>query len=232
MNAEKEIIHCDSLLRDEWFNSYGQADIDFIYDGATDPFRWITSRWRIMCLLKEAHGGGIWNHAEEIKNCNGLLRVGGSANQAVHYRMVEWLYAIESTLEQKSIDVENDRSQNYPGARETMLRSAWVNIKKADGVPYSNNNNLHQVIKRDAPFLRRQIEMLNPRLILCGKTFDIVKDELFQGCERIPNTEFSYHQDGRRIILDYIHPGRKARDSYKLLIEEVKRIRQAGMLQL
>ena len=222
--TENEFRQRDLLLREEWFNSYGKLDADFIYDGATNPALWIASRWRIMCLLKEAHGGGCWNHAEAINEHNGLLRVGGTANQATHNRMVEWLYAIESTLEQKPADVENDRTRNYTEARETMMRSAWVNIKKSDGVAYSNNNDLHQVLKRDAPFLRRQIELLSPRFILCGRTFGIVKDELFPNCERIPNTKFSYRQGQGRIIFDYYHPARQSRESYKDFVEEVKKL--------
>ena len=37
MNAEEELVHCDTLLKEVWFKSYGQPEIDFIYDGAPDP---------------------------------------------------------------------------------------------------------------------------------------------------------------------------------------------------
>ena len=39
-----------------------------------------------------------------------------------------------------SFTVEADIFESYPAARRTMLRSAWVNIKKADGIAYSNRS--------------------------------------------------------------------------------------------
>ncbi len=217
-------------MREEWFNSYKNPDIDFIYDGATDPTLWIESRWRIMCLLKEAHGGGKWNHAEAIKEADGLLRVGGTANQATHYRMIEWLHAIECTLDQADPNIEKDRKEDYREARKTMLRSAWVNIKKANGVATSDYDDLNHVVKKDARFLRQQIDLLSPRLILCGNTFGLVKDELFPGYKRIPGADCSYHQGQDRIMIDYWHPARKSKDSWKPLVEEIRSIRKAGFL--
>lgn len=231
MMTTAEMVHNDSALRSEWFHSYENDEIDFIYDGATDPAQWHESPWRIMCLLKEAHGGGVWNHAEAIRKDGGLLRVGGSANQSVHYRMVEWFAAIESTLAGAPLDVEADREQDYAQCRETMLRSAWVNIKKVDGLPYSNASDLHAVTVRDARFLTRQIELLNPRVILCGATFEIVRDTLFPEAEPIAGTEFSYLSKQGIVLIEYGHPGRKTRESYQPLIEEVQRIQAAGYLR-
>jgi len=221
----QEFIEADRALRDDWFASYGQPDIDFIYDGATDPEKWLSSPWRIMCLLKEAHGGGQWNHAGAILKHKGLLRVGGTANQAIHYRMIEWISAIEATLMGTPCDVEGDRLLDYPRARLTMLRSAWVNIKKANGLPYSDGGDLYTVAKRDAAYLRRQMALLDPRIVLCGYTFGIVRDMLFPDAERINGTEFSHRTHGGRIILDYYHPGRKSRESYRQLVAEVEKVR-------
>lgn len=226
-----EMIHNDSVLQSEWFSSYESGDIDFIYDGATDPQKWLESPWRIMCLLKEAHGGGRWNHADAIRKDHGLLKTGGTANQAVHNRMVEWLSVIESNLDDNCFDVEADRNQGHPRGRDTMLRSAWVNIKKADGLPYSNAADLHAVAMRDADFLKRQIDLLKPRVILCGATFGIVRDILFPDSEPIKWTQFSYLSHTGIVLIDYVHPARKARESYRALECEVARIQLAGFLR-
>jgi hypothetical protein len=100
-----------------------------------------------------------------------------------------------------------------------------VNIKKADGVPYSDGGDLYAVAKRDAAFLRRQMALLNPKIVLCGSTFGIVRDVLFPDAQRITGTDFSYRTHGGRIILDHNHPSRKERDSYKKLIAEVEKFR-------
>lgn len=219
-----DLKEADEQLRAEWFASYANPKIDFIYDGATYPTQWLSSPWRIMCLLKEAHGGGQWNHAKGIYNDNGLLRVGGSANQALHYRMVEWLYAVESTLMGAPFNIDSDRAEDYKHARITMLRSAWVNIKKANGVAYSDNNDLRAVVKRDADFLKRQLKLLSPRIIVCGRTFGLVRDTLFPASQKITGAAFSYSTADGVIIMDYYHPARKPRYSYWQLAEEIKRI--------
>jgi len=219
-----EFKSLDRNIEHEWFASYDNPEIGFIYDGAIYPESWLESPLRIMCLLKEAHGGGQWNLAEGIFKDEGLLRVGGTANQAVHYRMVEWLYAFESMIMGLSFNVEADRSENYPAARRTMLRSAWVNIKKADGIAYSNNCNLREVVMRDGYFLRRQIDLLAPRFVICGYTYGTVQDVLFPGAQKIAGTEFSYSTSDGLVVVDFYHPGRKALESYRLLAEEAARI--------
>jgi hypothetical protein len=225
-----DFIEADRKLHAEWFASYGDADIDFIHDGATESERWLSSPWRIMCLLKEAHGGGQWNHADAILKDDGLLRVGGTANQAIHYRMVEWIYAVEATLTGAPFSIESDRSDNYRGARATMLRSAWVNIKKANGIAYSNNSDLNAVVRRDGDYLRRQVSLLAPKIVLCGYTFGLVRESLFPDAAKISDTEFSYCTANGVIIIDYYHPGRKSRESYVPLVEEVSRIMAAWPL--
>lgn len=111
-----------------------------------------------------------------------------------------------------------------------MLRSAWVNLKKANGVAYSDHDDLCSVVKRDAEFLRRQIALLDPRIIMCGYTFGIVRGVLFPDARKIDGTDFSYFTTEGRLVLDYYHPGRKSLESYAPLIAELKRI-QARLLQ-
>jgi len=210
-------------LWQDWLGSY----TSFIFDGPTNPEEWFHSKYRILCLMKEAHGGGVWNHAKGIRECKGLMKVSGSANQATHYRVVEWLYSLESTLEGKKVSIEEERRSNYPNCRNTMLRSAWVNIKKADGISTSRYNNLVDVVKRDGQFLIRQINLMAPRIILCCGTFSIVKNLLFPNVQKMPDTERTYCCD-QYLVVDYRHPGRAAKVSYIPLIEEANRIRNSN----
>ena len=215
-------------LHEEWHRSYDDCD-GFIFDGATDPELWLNGKERILCFLKEAHGGGIWNHADAIRDCGGLLRVGWPANQATHYRILEWLYAITSSLGEKPLDVESDRSSGYPEGKAIMLRSSWINIKKAKGISSSSAHNLRGVVEKDLLFLKRQLELLSPRLILCCGTFSLMCDLLFPSHEKIPGTTCSY-KSGDLVVIDYRHPARASRESYIPLIEETKRIKMAGLL--
>lgn len=227
-------IKANDALYEEWFAFYGgqAGDNHFIYDGATDPAQWLASPWKIMCLLREAHGGGVWNHAERIKECGGMLLVGSNANPATHHRVLEWLYAIESTLNRQPLDMENERRNDYPNARQTMMRSAWVNIKKANGVSSSSSKDLSQVVRRDAVFLRRQIDLLRPKIILTGNIYGIVRGELFPDSQHADGTAsgFSFQQSNGRIIMDYFHPTRQSKESYKEIIREVESIQRMGLL--
>ena len=216
-------------LREEWRRSYGDGPVDFICDGPPDPTLWFNGSERILCLLKEAHGGGEWDQAEAIRNHGGLLRVGGTASQATQNRVVEWLYAIDGALNGKRVDIGADRCAGYPEARAIMLRSAWINIKKANGVSKSDVQDLRGVVDRDIRFLRRQFELLSPCIVLCCRTFNLVKDLLFPGLQKIDGAKFSY-RSGSVVIIDYMHPARAPRKTYEPLIEEIERIKKAGAL--
>ena len=228
MNNLQQFLAENAKLREEWHRSYANCG-DFIFDGPTDPNGWFKGKERILCVLKEAHGGSVWDHAEEIRKDGGLLRVGGTANQATHNRMVEWLYAIDCSLNDKHMDVEADRGSDYPEGRAIMLRSAWINIKKANGVSHSNANDLRCIAERDLRFLSRQIELLSPHIILCCGTFSLVGDLLFPDHQKIRGTTCSY-QSGNLVIIEYRHPLYARRESYEDLFAEMERIKRAGIL--
>jgi len=216
-----------SELKAEWDSSYNNPS-DFIFDGATDDDLWFKSKWRLMVLLKEAHGGGRWDHNLGIKKDNGLFRVGGTANQATHYRVLEWLYSFESELDGKPYDVDYERNNDYTNARQTMLHSAWVNIKKADGNPNSAPQDLFQVIRRDTSFLRRQIDLLSPKVVICCGTFGFVKDALFANTRRIDGTNACYATNDV-IVVDFRHPARASRESYMDLAKEAHSLHLTGL---
>lgn len=232
LHTAAELLSEDLELESEWFASYGDETIDFIYDGPTDYEAWIRNPLRILCLFKEAFGGGRWNHAHAIKQDNGLFRVSGGANQAMHYRTIEWLYALEKAILGEPFDVDHERANDYPAAREVMLRSAWVNIKKANGLSKSNYANLSEVLVRDHAFLAKQIELLNPKIVLCGNTFSVAKPFLFADAERIAGTDFSHITPSGVIVIDAYHPGRKPKESYLSIVSEARKILGSGALSV
>ena len=58
-------------MREEWCLSYGDCE-SFIGDGPIDPERWFNKGDRILCLLKEPHGGDHWDLAVNIREHGGL----------------------------------------------------------------------------------------------------------------------------------------------------------------
>jgi hypothetical protein len=189
-------------------------------DGATDLSLWVAESVRILVLLKEAYGGDQWDHADGIRKDKGLMKVGGSANPAVQYRAAEWLLAISSSLSGAPFDVELERTYDFKNCRSVMMRSAWVNIKKAEGIAYSNAKDLDAVIERDGKFLARQIKLLEPTIVLCGGTFELVMKHLFTTAVKMPKTNFTF-LSGSVKILNYRHPARASRDTCQDLFNEV-----------
>lgn len=229
MNKLDTFISDDVKLNEDWRQSYGPNYENFIYDGAIDPSLWLASKTRILCILKEAHGNGHWNYAETTRNNGGLLRVKRPASQATQNRMVEWVYALDGSLSQEGADVEEDRRNGYKAAKSVMLRSALINIKKADGVSRSSAKNLHAVANRDAVFIKRQIKLLSPTIILCCGTFPFIARSILPDHSAIRGTQFSFQSEGLPIIA-VRHPGFASLQSYKPLAEEVMRIKSSGFL--
>ena len=200
----------------------------FVWDGIVDYAQWLENDTKLMFLFKEAfskNGETEWNIATEgIAAHGGIFYVGNQANQAMQYRVAEWAYAVESAMNgKKELKHQDATANNRENSRKAMLKSAWVNIRKIDGVARSNDKVLASIAQRDKHLLSEQIDLINPNIILCGGTFGIVEGTLFQNAERIKETEFCYEWNGR-LIIKFRHPGRAAITTFLTIFEDLNRI--------
>ena len=104
----------------------------------------------------------------------------------------------------------SEQAYNEESIRENehalVKQIAVVNTKKSDGLRNSDDNDLMKYAKEDKKELKQELEIINPDIIVCGHTFDMLKqvlgDEL--DVENTCETLYGFWKD--KLIINYYHP--------------------------
>lgn len=178
-----------------WSNEPHHHGRVFVSDGAIDPTLWRQAPRRIAFLLKEAYGGvASWDIRREIREVWG-------SNLSVTLRNSAYLafaghYASGTNLREIP-------SEHFEAARQSLLASALINIKKSGGTSNSDERDIENNLHRDAAFIHEQIEILNPEIIVCGGTWYCAKNLW-------PDARYVYDMvwtSRERYFIDFWHPG-------------------------
>ena len=171
-----------------------------IIDGAVNPERYDN----ILFLLKEAYTD---NKSETWDICDWL---NADVKYALWNRVAEWAWGIRNT----TIDaVAPYRELTQAEKSEAIQSIALVNIKKIYGKPTSDESELDAYAASNQKLLRREIEILQPNIIVCGYTGRYLKAifgcDFNKGRKRCDN--LYYHVDLSEkltdvTVLDYYHP--------------------------
>jgi hypothetical protein len=210
MNKEEYEKESKKLLN-KWKQLDHHKNKGFVSDGIVDFDEWEKADQKILVVLKEAYGDKKqWkltdligdDDREKIKNYP-------------HYKMLsKWLYVLHNTTHDKlpeSIeDIDPDLADSY------LLSCAVINIKKSSGKSTSNNNEIYDYAVQDKDFLKKQIDLINPQIVLCGYT----ASSLLSGVYDLDDYNQYYFSDycisfEGRTFIDFWHPSMKnGREEY------------------
>lgn len=176
---------------------YADRKSFLISDGVVDTEHYAG----ILFFLKEAYSReqvfGEWDLAK------GLADTGP---WGMWHHVAKWTYGLLNTDETcvaPFCDINWDM-------RNAMLRKiAVVNVKKVNGASTSENEDLEQYVKNNEDALRKEIVHVKPKIIICGGTFNFLKDifgmQISRSCDNL-----YYWMDlgmGEKVlVLDYYHP--------------------------
>lgn len=179
----------------------------FIEDGIINPEIWKdkTSGKHILFILKEAYGGeGDWSLSEEVKK--------NAPWSAVWNRIVEWTYGI-------SLTTVNTIARYEPSKISLEKPNPWLNqiavlnIKKSGGKSQSYYGEIAAYADYDSAEIIRQIEIINPDIIVCGATFGDVNRIMGNPCQKGECDNWYYYSDAignrERLFIDYYHPANR-----------------------
>jgi len=191
----------DELIK-KWINKHKVEEMkkDFAIDGIVDTEVWYSlQRERILILLKEAYDdkkdmeisqARIWNMTRWIKhdpsnpctnNCGkGIDCSECRASGKTFNQIAEWVYGIENDGD---VDydawlgiTEEKTNEIYYQKRDALLRKvAIMNVKKLSGQNGSQNDDLCYYVTLDNDLLIKQIELINPTLIICCGTYSYLR---------------------------------------------------------
>lgn len=186
-------------LLQEWGSLPHHKETCFIKDGIIDPNRWSSSSRKLLFLLKEAYG--------TIEEKNGFdLRIVMNQWKGPKYKIwwtaAYWAYLVKhSTIDQIPSFPSNDKE--YADSSEALLESAVVNVKKSRGKSASNHDDIKGYIEKDGELIKKQIEIISPKIVICGNTWDLAKQYLWPNAEKVYDRVWKLDQ---RVFIDVYHP--------------------------
>ena len=187
---KKDITYNERLdkLFEKWKSSYDEADIErFCEDGImlkSDDSIDVNSEWedvsrRVMFMLKDCPDGGGYDTRTLLKYPKNR-ELGNIFTKYV----AKILYGL---LKQQADKRINDK---YVNAHMDEVRNVWntipfafIETKKLAGKPNCDCNDLKHALERDKLFLKKEIDILRPNIIVCcdgsGFMFNFITKEIF-----------------------------------------------------
>lgn len=227
-NANENGFVKDGIVSPEvWFNiPQGEERILFLlkeaYSKENAKLIWDETKWlthekcteecteacKKTCSKKEK-----CNKSDCDKDCKKCKITGNTFNP-----MAEWVYGIN--LANKGKPAVHDEwfgkpKKEYKSARnEQLSRIAVVNIRKSGGEKKSNNKVLSDYTKWDKNELMKQIELINPTMIICGGTYIFLRI-LYPELEEFENSSNGRTMLGDIKIIATCHPNSRKNKKIK-----------------
>lgn len=204
----------EDLLND-WANNIP----GFIRDGVVNPEQYYNQPFKIMVLLKEVNGGADWDLRE-------FLRTGGREQTWNNVaRWIEGILNIEQELPWTLLEDNNEARR-----KEMLNKICAVNVKKISGTYVADNKIIKNFAKTNSEYLKKQVEIYSPDLIICGGT----EASYFQSMTPLTKPVWKMTTRGiwyvkepnGRIVISYSHPEARVKDCvlYYGLIDAVREI--------
>lgn len=181
----------------------------FISDGIVDSVAYECASPKICFFLKEAYSKNNdtdWSLTEWLAD-GAMTRMWGT--------VAEWAYGITHTTPDY---IPHKPQLSYAEKTELLKAVAVANVKKSNGDVQSDYGDLMHYATTDQAFLKRELEIISPTVIVCGNNSSLLR--LLYGAKLQANGKVSaegeipyqfmrengYAVVGNQIILDFYHP--------------------------
>lgn len=205
MNRQKE--------EKEYFDKDGIAITSFTIDGFVDEDCWKKQKVKVLYLLREANGrnadGGEVCEKGEFWFKNQVL--GKKAPTGTLFKRIRMM---------QRILVGDNEAEQLKGV-------AYMNVNKRGGGSSVDWTRLIRYAKEYKDFIKREIEIINPDVIVCGGTYWLllsqiygIKDEKWDARQEMFN-----YLDGKIKVYNMWHPSaRFSDDKYRSRFESIHKM--------
>jgi len=182
----------------------------FTHDGPLKPNIWEKQKPKILFLLKEAYND-FEPHPLKAEEIKGKLML----NIAKWRALIQSLY---NQPEKEAILLENEEY------KEIIDDIAIVEVKKYDeGNTESADSVINTYAHNDRKFLKDELELINPHIVICGGTFEsykIVYDIQNENSKGFQSISHACWKHNNRLVIRFYHPSpRSANDLFEKLRE-------------
>ena len=144
----------------------------FVRDGIVNLESWKKQKVRICFILNEAGGRLDMEHYPEGHDLAAEWNEKGSFSKFM-FKLSVWTKAIQDAFGQPTTYKKADVVK----IRDDLIRSiAIINIKKSDGNRRTDFALLQRFAWEDAEELRRELELVNPNIIICGENLKFLRE--------------------------------------------------------
>jgi len=184
-------------LFSSWRASSSDFQDHFVEDGIIDLANWVQAGTQVLFILRETNGYRSSMAALIHKACT-THPSSRLWDRPTFHNVGRWahglLHATDATL--PSFDAA------HKNRKTALLACAFMNLKKTTGGARATEAVEHATA-RDAIFLREQIELINPQVVVCGGTYRAIKQHLYPAIRRVAPR---VHEVGGRLFINANHP--------------------------
>ena len=183
-------------LFERWEKEPRFKDGNFFRDGAINENLFQKQKVKILFIAKEPN---YVNHREQLKD----FRIQWNKN-IPNYRIAKQIATLAH-------GILNDFPlyNSFKPTNEDLKAIAFMNIKKSAGGSVSIFNDFKKYFseKNHLDYVRRQIDIINPDLILLGLTWDSIRNTIFDGYKWMDSgLGIKYTKINNTTVIDYYHP--------------------------
>ncbi len=179
-----------------WRPRVMQESDHFVEDGIICPEKWKEASKKILFILKETNDykKSMCNLINEA--CTTRPRSGMWGSPTFH-NIGRWAYGLLSYPE--SIWAYKAANTNRKGS---IPYCSFINVKKTTGGRTATSS-VEKSAKEYSSFLRKQIEIIKPEIIVFGGTYQIMKDHVLPELQKVSTRIHAYHNI---ICINAFHP--------------------------
>lgn len=207
INANLTLDDKLSRLFQIWIKRRKINESNFTYDGPQNTAKWESLELKILFLLKEAYNGFEPAYPippEKIK-------------KTFFLNIVRWRALLQSLYFQPNKEAILLNNDEYSELIEDI---AIVEVKKNDeGNRRSVDSIIESYARRDKCFLKKEIDLINPHVVICGGTFksyNIIYELNDNSLDLKMLSHGCYNHKNRLVIKSY-HPSYNPHDYFFVL---------------
>ncbi len=144
-----------------------EHQVSLVKDGIIDPMRWARAKPKVLFILKESYNDDESNlEGWDLRNEHEIKEGGFNVTfrEAAH-----WAYCVLNN--QNSTTGIKGTNKIY----DALCSTAIINVKKVLGTKTSDPEDLAFYAERYGDLLIKQVNLINPDIVICGSTWDLIK---------------------------------------------------------
>lgn len=233
MNYQDALNQQAEILDQTYHSTEGTPYTHFVCDGLIDAKKYYSIPLHILIIGRESYSSGP-NAKKECIDTGWIdyLSHGGAGQAQNRNPSLEnaskWIHIIREAYAGNEFPIDHATKQFRAQQLSTI---AWINLKRESNTEsaYCGKTGFANELPYTAQFIKRQIDLYNPHIVLCGGTYDEVKKFIFNDANQSQKYESSangfnkrFERYNKMLVVDCQHPAARHNvDSQRHLIYSI-----------